>query len=467
MALQLIDEFDVPEVPWKINESKTDSVVDGVNILARAVGPFFLVNGSSRNKRFYSEQLWEKALNRTAPIMQNGQMLGTIGHDQPLDEDALLKGLASHRVSKLWIEKLPDGRKVGMGEILVLNTTAGRNLNTYLRGGVTFPVSSRAAGEYTGRKVGDSEELNADTYQLQTFDFVRIPGVPTAVPKLVESHNPGEAPMPQDLREALDELAQGKVRMQNDLDKLSQANQVLTSEAKMHEMQLSQAQSREQDLSEKLQKAQLQIEELSANMTDSEKSMSERLQRAEEALQALEVYGTVSQITSVLKQLESYYEEGVFESFEALNHKLEMLEQFEEIGTVEEVKAALEGANASLDLLQKFEELGDYETVVAALEAAEAVVSDLEAAKAENEVRELAEKFEISTDDAKELLSTMTREAAEKALAITAKKASKGESSIGERYTERSDEKSEVEDTTPASESRASRLFGSMVSKNS
>lgn len=472
MPFDIIDEFDVPEVPWRVNEAKADSVVDGVNILARAAGPFFLVNGASRNKRFYSESLWEKALNRSEQVIKAGQMLGTIGHEQPLDEDALLKGLASHRVSKLWIEKLPDGRKVGMGEILVLNTSAGRNLNAYLRGGVTFPVSSRAAGEYTGRKIGDSEELDAETYQLQTFDFVRIPGVPNAVPKLVESHKPGEATMPQDLREALDELAQDKVRLQNDLDKLSQANQNLITESKMSEMKLSQSEAQMKELSEKLDRANTQIEEMKAAQSDDVRAVSEKLERAEEALRQIEKFGTLSQVTQVLEALETMVSQGSFSNLQDLSQKLETLAKFEELGDVETVEQALESASEALDVLAKFEELGDYETVLAALEASESIVSEMEAVKVENEARELAEKFELSFEDAQLMLTRMDADDAHSLLEMLAKKPGRSsKESVAERYAQTdvmdTDESYTDEEPSLVNESRASRLFGTMVAKNS
>ena len=176
----------VSEVSWEIFEAKEDKtgVVDGVNILGRAVGPFFTIDGKSQNNRFYERKLWDKVLRETSDTVNHGQMLGTIGHEQALDDNALREGKVSHRVSKLWID---EGKKLGMGEILILNTTAGRTLNTYLRGGVELSVSSRGFGKYSGEKEG-ARLVDSKSYKLETFDIVRNPGVPHAKPALVEEH---------------------------------------------------------------------------------------------------------------------------------------------------------------------------------------------------------------------------------------------------------------------------------------
>ena len=90
-----------------------------------------LIDGKSQNNRFYERKLWDKVLKETSDYVNHGLMLGTIGHEQPIDDNAVREGKVSHRVSKLWID---DNKKLGMGEMLILNTPTGRTLNTMLRG---------------------------------------------------------------------------------------------------------------------------------------------------------------------------------------------------------------------------------------------------------------------------------------------------------------------------------------------
>jgi hypothetical protein len=71
------------------------ALVDGYNLLARASGPAFLVEHSSLNHRFYIRTLWDRAISENADVVTHGKMLGTIEHEQPIDDKALLEGKIS------------------------------------------------------------------------------------------------------------------------------------------------------------------------------------------------------------------------------------------------------------------------------------------------------------------------------------------------------------------------------------
>ncbi len=179
-------EFQENLPKWELFEGANDpqGIVDNVNILGRAVGPFFVVDGKSQNNRFYSRALWERILKESQETIRRGAMLCTMGHGQVLDDSAMLEGKISHRVSKLWID---ENKGIGMGELLIMNTVAGRNLNTYMRSGVECPVSSRGYGKYASTMEDGTRIIDSDTYKLEGFDVVRVPGIPGAVPRLVES----------------------------------------------------------------------------------------------------------------------------------------------------------------------------------------------------------------------------------------------------------------------------------------
>jgi hypothetical protein len=186
------DTFDatltaLPERPkWEVYDTMHEDQVDGVHVLARVVGPFFAIDGRSQNNRYYSKQLWERVIkdDGVKDRLKRKKVFGTIGHDQDIDDKALREGKVSHVLSKMWID---EPSQVGMGEVYVLNTDTGRRLNTYLRAGAELPVSSRAYGKYRGKTSDGAQIVDEGSYKFETCDFVQLPGIAHAVPKLVEN----------------------------------------------------------------------------------------------------------------------------------------------------------------------------------------------------------------------------------------------------------------------------------------
>lgn len=172
--------------PVQFSLEESTSLPSGV--LSKIKGPFFFPGGTSRNERYYPNELWEKALSepRIQEKLKNLVMYGTVFH--PRSEPAIEE--YSHVITKLWIDKDPySGKKVGMGEAYILDTPRGKVLNTFLKLGSRWCVSSRASGAYMPNKKTESgaQVVDPDTYQLDTFDFTPDPGFLDAHPKLVES----------------------------------------------------------------------------------------------------------------------------------------------------------------------------------------------------------------------------------------------------------------------------------------
>ena len=184
-----------PEVKWVVEDFNPDngntSEIDGKVVIGKVRGQFFSPGGTSRNGRYYPESLWEKVLKDTdvSSRMTERKMYGTIGHDEePVSEHQLRNGEVSHIVTKLWIDVDEDsGKKRGMGEALILGTTAGQNLNIYLRAGSKLNTSSRASGKLLENKEEDGVPIvDEDSFLFETFDFVLDPGFLEANPSLVE-----------------------------------------------------------------------------------------------------------------------------------------------------------------------------------------------------------------------------------------------------------------------------------------
>ena len=177
---------DIFESELKFTIDEANDEVDGKHVLAKLKGNFFVPNGMRRNKRFYQSEVWNRQLSKAdiKTKISERRMLGTISHEQPINDQAILEGKVSHTISKLEIRE----GKQGYGEALILNTPAGQILNTLARAGVKLFTSSRANGTYKGEIQG-APAVNPDTYQLEGFDFVLDPGFLQASPKLAESLN--------------------------------------------------------------------------------------------------------------------------------------------------------------------------------------------------------------------------------------------------------------------------------------
>ena len=183
--MELLHDAFSPELDYSIEEVKGE--VDGKAILGKVKGEFFFPGGISRNQRYYTKSLWDKALanEELQEKVGNRTLFGTISHDQPIDDKAMLDGKISHIVTKLEI----DGKGKGIGEALLLDTDAGRILNTFFRAGSKMFVSSRADGEFTGETHKGVPVVDEDSYCLHSFDFVLDPGFKSATPQLTEAMN--------------------------------------------------------------------------------------------------------------------------------------------------------------------------------------------------------------------------------------------------------------------------------------
>lgn len=190
-----INEVFTPSKPWiveDLSKVESESQIDGNYIIGRVRGQFFCPGGTSRNGRFYPETLWEKVLKNKDVVckMNERKMYGTIGHDEePVSEQQLREGGVSHIVTKMWIDVDEKGKKLGMGEALILGTDAGKNLNIYLRAGSKLNTSSRASGRFLESNTPENVPIvDEDSFLFETFDFVLDPGFLEASPQLVEKY---------------------------------------------------------------------------------------------------------------------------------------------------------------------------------------------------------------------------------------------------------------------------------------
>ena len=377
MTCRLSEVFTLPSIRWQLfEESETPSgLVDGVYILGRAVGPFFLIDGESRNKKYYSKLLWENAISRNKESLDNRSMLGTIGHDGKLDDEALREGKVSHIVTRLWID---EENKIGMGEILILSTPAGVNLNALLRGGVPLAVSSRASGEINGKTKTGGEIVNPETYILEGFDFVRTPGVLSAFPKLVES-----------LTSEISESSK-KPEVNMSLEKLVES---LSSEKVTLTERLDEALESSRQAKVKLTAAEQSVTLKVGEVTALSESLSDQKRLNEDLtakIKAYEALGTADQISENLKNsmslLEAYKELGSTEEItEALNKSHAVISEYADLGTPEKIGLVF-------DIVEEYQSLGNPSTISEGLERL-SLYEDLASPAEVNKLIDLVESY--------------------------------------------------------------------------
>lgn len=183
----LIDEWN--EEGSYFCETVENVEVDGNAVLGRVSGAFFFPGATSSNKRHYPLHFWEAVLKgeELKKKLESRLMFGTIGHDKrPVTDEDLRKGVPSHVVSRLWIEKKSSGF-VGRGEALILNTETGKNLWIYLKAGCRLGISQRAWGSVAEKNSRGDVIPNSEDFVLEGFDFTVIPGFWEALPQLMES----------------------------------------------------------------------------------------------------------------------------------------------------------------------------------------------------------------------------------------------------------------------------------------
>ena len=172
-------------------------------ILGVLEGCFFMPDGYSRNRRFYSESLWRKCLesSETKGRLING-MVGMFEHPSVWDKETE-EGVAttahpmySGIVTKSLKIAESNGKKVGLGKAYILNTPVGNMINVMLKAKdesghplIRLAVSSRALAKSKGKDKQGNEIIDENFYHLYTFDVVLNPGIPEAFPeyKAIES----------------------------------------------------------------------------------------------------------------------------------------------------------------------------------------------------------------------------------------------------------------------------------------
>lgn len=182
------------------------------HILGRLYGPIATCTEATRNGRTYNRDLWEKALNDDVfrEKVRNKSLFLELGHPENREETDMTKVCAC----------IPEMPKI-VGDDLyayvdILDTDNGRLLKTLCDYGFVPGISSRGSGD-----VMDNDEVDPDTFFLETWDIVQLPAVKKARLQMAESLDTNKLKLRKALTESINKAdAKGKVIMKEALDNL-------------------------------------------------------------------------------------------------------------------------------------------------------------------------------------------------------------------------------------------------------
>ena len=123
----------------------------------------------NQNGRIYPRAILERELRNYQKFIRERRALGECDHP---DSSVVELKNASHIVVKAWME----GDDV-YGDVELLDTPAGKILQSLVESGVTLGISSRGVG--STKRDGDRQIVQED-FQLICWDFVSEPSTPGA-----------------------------------------------------------------------------------------------------------------------------------------------------------------------------------------------------------------------------------------------------------------------------------------------
>ena len=180
------------------------------HILARLYGPIATTKEKTRNGRGYNKDLWEKAL--ADEIFQekiaNKSLFLELGHPLDREETDMEKVCAC----------IPEMPRIVDGDLYayvdILDTKNGRLLKTLCDYGFVPGISSRGSGDIMA-----NDEVDPETFFLETWDIVQLPAVKKA--RLAMCESLGSKTLSKALRESLEKASEEeKKEMLEALDQL-------------------------------------------------------------------------------------------------------------------------------------------------------------------------------------------------------------------------------------------------------
>ena len=206
-------------------ESKTKQILEALqmqplsddekasrHILGRLYGPIATTKEKTRNGRGYNKELWERALadDIFKEKLATKSLFLELGHPADREETDM----------KMVCACIPEMPKIVDGDLYayvdILDTPNGKLLKTLCDYGFVPGISSRGSGDIMA-----NDEVDPETFFLETWDIVQLPAVKKARLQMTESLNHGKT-LKTALQESLDAATdKEKEVMKESLDNLN------------------------------------------------------------------------------------------------------------------------------------------------------------------------------------------------------------------------------------------------------
>lgn len=169
----------------EVNSTRLTLSEDASGAMRKLEGVVARVNVVNKNNRFYSREVFEKALAEVAPSVSEGDFTGELDHPEWSALGSLEK--TAFVFDRLYL----DGDLVKF-EARLLETPAGTTLRGLLDGGVRVGMSTRGTAtvkweRQEGDKDGPEIAFIQDDYSLYGVDAVKVPSNEAGVVRLRES----------------------------------------------------------------------------------------------------------------------------------------------------------------------------------------------------------------------------------------------------------------------------------------
>ena len=197
------------------------------HILGRLYGPIATTKEKTRNGRGYNKELWEKALSDEIfrEKIANKSLFLELGHPLDREETDMEKVCAC----------IPEMPRIVDGDLYayvdILDTNNGRLLKTLCDYGFVPGISSRGSGD-----IMSNDEVDPETFFLETWDIVQLPAVKKARLSVCESL--GSKTLTMALRESLEKASdEERAEIKETLDKLNISLEEADSEDEVEEVE--------------------------------------------------------------------------------------------------------------------------------------------------------------------------------------------------------------------------------------
>lgn len=169
----------------EVNSSRVTLSEDASGALRKLEGVVARVNVVNKNNRYYSREVFERALTEVAPSLMEGDFTGELDHPE-------WSALGSLEKTAFVFDRLyMDGDLVKF-EARLLETPAGNTLRGLLEGGVRVGMSTRGTATIKWEEPKEGEDgppiaIIQDDYKLYGVDAVKVPSNEAGIVRLRES----------------------------------------------------------------------------------------------------------------------------------------------------------------------------------------------------------------------------------------------------------------------------------------